>query len=600
MRLEGGMDVTYGQLSSTGPVRSNNEDYLGSCLPADAQDARSRGALAVIADGMGGQEAGEVASRLAVEAALEKFRDAKPGATPNQLIGQMFSAANQAVYDEGNKVGDQRRMGTTLTIALFRNNQVTIGHVGDCRTYLIQNGQIRRLTSDHSYVGVQVKLGLISEQDALQSPMRSVLTRSIGKDPIVQVDYTNALVERGDFVMQCCDGVYCYITENDILEAVAHAPPAEACQQLTDLAIKRGTDDNVSIQIVHVERVEQLSYYRGAPVYQESLDPTMSHELQINEVLDGRFRVVDVIARSGMASVYKANDLQTGKRVAVKVPSMQFESDPGFFTRFQREEEIGRLLDHPYILHIVPMEKKSRPYMAMELLDGQTLRQLMRSVPRLPVDDALKITSRLCEALDYMHKKNIIHRDLKPENVMICEDGSLRIMDFGIAKAAGLRRLTFSGFSPVMGTPDYMAPEQVKGKRGDERTDLYSLGAMLYEMVTGVAPFEGANPYIIMNSRVTGDPVAPRKVHADIPASVEEIILHAMERNPAERYPSAAAMKAEVDDPDRVELTGRCDRLQPPSVGRTNWAAVRLVVISASIPVVILGGALLYLHFFGH
>jgi serine/threonine protein phosphatase PrpC len=597
MRLEGGMDVTYGQLSLTGPVRSNNEDYLGSCLPADAQDARNRGALVVLADGMGGQEAGEVASRLAVEAALQKFRDARAGVSPNQLVGQMFAAANQAVYDEGNKVGDQRRMGTTLTIALFRNNEVTIGHVGDCRTYLIQNGQIRRLTSDHSYVGVQVKLGLISEQEALQSPMRSVLTRCIGKDPVVQVDYTTAVVGRGDFVMQCCDGVYCYITENDILEAVAHAPPAEACKHLTDLAIKRGTDDNVSVQIVHVERVEQLSYYRGAPVYQESLDPTMSHEVQIGEVLDGRFRVVDVIARSGMASIYKANDLQTGKRVAVKVPGMQFESDPGFFTRFQREEEIGRVLDHPYILHIIPMEQKSRPYMAMELLEGQTLRQLMRGVPRLPVPDALKITSRLCEALDYMHKKNIIHRDLKPENVMICEDGTLRIMDFGIAKAAGMRRLTFSGFSPVMGTPDYMAPEQVKGKRGDERTDLYSLGAMLYEMVTGVVPFEGANPYIIMNSRVTGDPVAPRKVHEDIPAAVEEIILHAMERNPAERYPSAAAMKAEVDDPDKVELTGRCDRLQPPSLARTNWATVRLVVISALVPVVILGGALLYLHF---
>ncbi len=157
----------------------------------------------------------------------------------------------------------------------------------------------------------------------------------------------------------------------------------------------------------------------------------------------------------------------------------------------------------------------------------------MRSVERIPVADAVRIASRLCDALDYMHKKNVIHRDLKPENVMICNDGSLRIMDFGIAKAAGMRRLTFSGFSPVMGTPDYMAPEQVKGKRGDERTDIYSLGAMLYEMTTGAVPFEGANPYIIMNSRLTGDPIAPRKVHADISPRVEEIILHTMERNPA-------------------------------------------------------------------
>src|SRR5947209_17998503 len=135
----------------------------------------------------------------------------------------------------------------------------------------------------------------------------------------------------------------------------------------------------------------------------------------------------------------------------------------------------------------------------MEYLEGQTLRQLMRGVRPLPVDDALRIAGRVCEALDYMHKHDVVHRDLKPENIMLCNDGSLRIMDFGIAKAAGMRRLTFTGFSQAMGTPDYMAPEQVKGKRGDARTDIYSLGAMLYEMVTGSAPFEGANPYLIVH-----------------------------------------------------------------------------------------------------
>ncbi len=596
-RREGGMDVTFGQLSSMGPVRKNNEDYLGFLLPTDGQEARARGALVIIADGMGGQDDGEVASRLAVETALQRFRDAKPGASPNQLLAQMFAAANQAVYDEGNRVGRQRRMGTTLTIALFRNNEVTVGHVGDCRTYLIQNGVLRRLTGDHSYVGVQVKLGLVSEAEALHSPMRSMLTRSIGKDPIVQVDFSRTVVGRGDVIVQCSDGMYVHVTEKELVEIVTHAPPEEACKQLTELAVKRGTDDNLSVQVVQVDRVEQLSYYRGAPVYQEAPDQTMSHEVQVGEVLDNRFRIIDVVARSGMASIYKAVDLPTGKVVALKVPSMQFESDPGFFTRFQREEEIGRLLDHPYILHVVPVADRSRPYMAMEFLEGQTLRQLMRSVERIPTADAVKIASRLCDALDYMHRKNIIHRDLKPENVMVCEDGSLRIMDFGIAKAAGLRRLTFSGFSPVMGTPDYMAPEQVKGKRGDERTDIYSLGAMLYEMVTGAVPFEGANPYVIMNSRLTGDPTAPRKVHADIPPQVEEIILHAMARNPADRYASAAEMKAEVDDPDKVELTGRCDRLQAPSLSRTNWATVRLVVISALVPVVLLGAVLLIMHY---
>src|SRR5437588_1778695 len=237
-----------------------------------------------------------------------------------------------------------------------------------------------------------------------------------------------------------------------------------------------------------------------------------------------------------MASIYKAHDLKSGMPVAVKVPFMKYESDPAFYSRFQREEEIGKTLNHPSILHVIPVKDKSRPYIAMELLEGQTLRQVLQNVKQLPQHEALAIASSIADAVQHMHEKNIVHRDLKPENIMICNDGSIRIMDFGIAKAGGLRRITFTGFSPAMGTPDYMAPEQVKGKRGDARTDVYSLGAMLYEMVTGSAPFDGGNPYLIMNARLTGDPVAPRKLNPEIPPQVEEIILHAMERNPYDRY----------------------------------------------------------------
>ncbi|HEV3255329.1 MAG TPA: serine/threonine-protein kinase, partial [Gemmataceae bacterium] len=361
-----------------------------------------------------------------------------------------------------------------------------------------------------------------------------------------------------------------------------------------------GTDDNLSVQIAHIDRVEQLIYYRGLPVYQEGPDPSMSNEIQVGQVLDDRFHITGVISRSGMASIFKAVDMKTGKPVAIKAPFMQFESDPGFFSRFEREEAIGKMLDHPYILHIIAVEEpKSRPYIAMEYLEGETLRQLLRSVRPLPVPDSLRIASRICEALDYMHKHDVVHRDLKPENIMVCNDGSLRIMDFGIAKAAGMRRLTFTGFSPAMGTPDYMAPEQVKGKRGDERTDIYSLGAMLYEMVTGQAPFEGTNPYMIMNARLTGDPVAPRRVNPQIPPQVEEIILHAMERNPYDRYPSAAAMKAELDNPDSVQLTGRHERLRPPVLWRTRWRSVRVAVIALLVPVVVFGLMILFFHFWG-
>jgi serine/threonine-protein kinase len=258
---------------------------------------------------------------------------------------------------------------------------------------------------------------------------------------------------------------------------------------------------------------------------------------------------------------------------------MQFESDVAGATRFEREEQIGRTLNHPSVLKIIPVEEqKSRPYIVMEFLEGRTLADLLKEVKPLPEADAAAIASRICDALDYMHSQNVVHRDLKPQNIMLCRDGSIRIMDFGIAKSSQARRMTFVGFTPAMGTPDYMAPEQVQGKRGDERTDIYSLGAILYEMATGLTLFEGENPYVVMNSRLTGDPPAPRKVNPKLTPVLEEIILHALERNPANRYPSAGLMKAELDDYEKVPLTERWQRLQPPQIWKTRYRLVPIVI----------------------
>jgi serine/threonine protein phosphatase PrpC len=579
--------LTYAELSSVGPVRPHNEDFLKFWEPEDEQERRSRGAIALLADGVGGQGYGEVASHLAVDTALRTFREANPAKTDNQILWRLFNAANVAVYDAGMSRGGSDRMATTLTVSLFRRNEIAIGHVGDSRTYLVRQGQTRQLTADHTYVASQLKLNLISREEAVASELRGVLTRSIGQHPTIQVDCSRSVLRGRDILIQCTDGLHGTVTEQELCDGASRMAPAEACEHLIRLAEKRGSDDNISIQIIRVDNVPRVGYYRGSVAYLAPLPTPVTNELQPGQVLDERFEITDLISRSGMSSVFKATDLKTGRPVALKVPLANLEGDAGFFSRFEREAEIGRSLDHPYILKIVALDKKetSRPYLVMEYLEGQTLDEMMRHTKVLPVDEALRIMSRICDAIDYLHRHNVIHRDLKPQNIMLCNDGSLRIMDFGIAKAASSKRLTFGSFSPTLGTPDYMAPEQVKGQRGDERTDIYSLGAILYEMVTGRLPFEGQNAYAVMNARLLGDPVAPRTHNANISPEVEELILHAMAREPADRYPSVAAMKADVDHPADIKVTGRATRLTVPVQWKSRWRIVRIALLAIAVPV---------------
>jgi serine/threonine protein kinase len=303
-------------------------------------------------------------------------------------------------------------------------------------------------------------------------------------------------------------------------------------------------------------------------------------------VLDGRFAITDLVSDGGMAAIFKARDLANGGNlVAVKIPHENVEMDIGLYSRFQREDEIGAELDHPSVLCFYPVANKSRLYIVTEFLTGSTLYHFLKERRRLPEKEALAIAARICDALQYLHEHGVVHRDLKPENIMLCEDGTLRLMDFGISKGAASRRLTFVGFAP--GTPHYMAPERVGGKRGDGRTDIYCLGAMLYQMLTGSIAFNDDDISVIMNSRVAGDPEPPRKLNPEISPQAEEIVLHAMERNPAQRYQTAAAMQAELEAPERVILTGRRDRLKISTPSRRRWRTIRKVAFWTLVPVAV-------------
>jgi serine/threonine-protein kinase len=313
----------------------------------------------------------------------------------------------------------------------------------------------------------------------------------------------------------------------------------------------------------------------------------LTGEPRPGDVVDGRFVILELIGRGGMASVFKATDVSTGARLALKIPFVELERDSVFRERFQREIEIGRTLNHPAIIRIVHVDRPSRLYLPMEFVEGRTLWDRMRHERPLPIDEALCIARQLCDALEHMEQHQVFHRDVKPTNVMLCPDGSLRIMDFGVAMTAAARRLTLAGAKGI-GTPEYMAPEQVMGRRGDHRADIYSAGAILYEMTTGHRPYDEQPDLASQHrARLVGDPVAPRLLNPSLGPVIEEIILHALERDPDHRYRSAADLKADLECHERVPVTGRASRLRPVKLRSQAWMVAQLVVIALVTPVVL-------------
>jgi len=598
------MKVTNVSLSVPGPVRPKNEDSVGFWQSEDHEERRIRGSIAIMADGLGGHGNGEIASKMAVDVAIKKFREATVSLPMKKLMREIFDAANEAIYELSTSDRARTGMATTLSVCIFREKKLYIGHVGDTRVYLVRHEGIERLTHDHSQSGLQVKLRLMTDHEARGSSMRSMLTRCLGFNPIVSYDFKQVNLLKHDRVVQATDGLYCYMSDGELSEGVDRLHLEEICPYLVALAERRHTDDNLSVQVVQIDALEEAKYYQPLSILKATQPNSLSvqNELQPGEILDQRFKIESVVNRSGMATIFKAQDLTNCKTVALKIPHLQFESDVGFYSRFQREAEIGKSLDHPNILKFYDVPDQSRPYIAMEYLEGKTLADLMQEIKPFPIGDAIQITCAVCDALAHMHERKIVHRDLKPQNIMLCSDGTVRIMDFGIAKSTESRRLTFVGFSTTMGTPDYMAPEQVRGKRGDLRTDIYSLGAILYEMTTGSVPFDGPNPFLVMNSRVTGDPIAPHRRNPAISPELEEIILHAMERNPHFRFDTALKMKAELENPSTVVMTGRKNRLQMPKAWRARWQGSRVIILSALFPILVFLTALILVkcHLVGH
>jgi len=272
------------------------------------------------------------------------------------------------------------------------------------------------------------------------------------------------------------------------------------------------------------------------------------------------YRIEAPIAKSGMATIFRATDMRDGSTVALKIPHPDMEADPILSDRFKREAEIGERLRHPNVMQVYGGDRRSRVYMVMEWCHGRLLRKILQE-GRMPRERAIHIAIEVLKALDYIHSNGVVHRDLKPENIMVDDNDHIKLIDFGIAGDTTSRRLTYANFTSMLGTPDYIAPEQVKGKRGDGRTDLYSMGVILYEMLTGKLPFSGPSPMATMNDRLLNHPLPPSVADPSVSPQLQEIIYRALERDPKNRYATAQEFIRDLEHPDQVGVEERPELL---------------------------------------
>src|SRR2546426_12409274 len=253
------------------------------------------------------------------------------------------------------------------------------------------------------------------------------------------------------------------------------------------------------------------------------------------------YEIIRLLGHGGMNYVYLAEDVLNQQKVVLKFPNDDLIGNVAIFERYKREAEIGSRINHPHVQRLLNTgEKRSDHYLVMEYIQGRSLREVLeeRAPNLLPTEEATRIIIQVCNALAYAHERGVFHRDIKPENIMILDNGDIKIIDFGVALLEGARRVTWRGLSGTVGTPDYMAPEQLRGGRGTASSDIYAVGVVLFEMLSGRVPFEGENVFAIMNQHASQDPPSMLQFNPTLAPALATVVMRAIRRDEDKRYKS--------------------------------------------------------------
>jgi serine/threonine protein phosphatase PrpC len=526
--------LTIGQYSEAGP-KPINQDFHGALIP-DGAERTLKGIAVALADGISSSKVSRIAAEIAVNSLMTDYYCTSDTWTAKTAGERVIRAANAWLHAESRRdwLYDNQRYICTLSAMIFKGRTAHIFHVGDSRIFQLEAGNLEQLTRDHRLT--------ISKTE-------SYLNRAMGVDPNVEIDYLTYDLTPGNVFILSTDGVHEFISPREMATLVTSADDLDtAAREIVARALANGSDDNLTVQIVRVDSLPEES----AQDVLQGAELTLAAEVpRIPYDLDG-FRIVREIHANDRSHVYVAIDSETGKQVALKVLAWDLRDNPGARRRFAMEEWIARRLDSP---HVIRAFKTQRPrnslYTVTELIEGKTLRQWMHDNPPPSLEVVRDIVEQIAKGLRAFHRKEMLHQDIRPENIMIDTSGTVKIIDLGSVRVAGIREaIPATDTGDILGTHQYAAPEYFLGLPGTEKSDLYSLGLIAYELLTGSLPYlDGVSGAKTRKAQKSLFYISTSVLSPSVPEWMDLAIRKAVSIDPARRHEALSEFVADLRRP---------------------------------------------------
>lgn len=562
------LQISLGQHSDPGR-KEINQDFHGACIPGEPQ-LTDKGIAVALADGVSSSNVSQIASESAVKAFLEDYYCTSPAWSVRQSAHRVLMAINSWLYAQTRqsqyRYDQDRGYVCTLSALVIKSTTAHIFHVGDSRIYRLRDRSLEQLTADH-------RLWISRE--------KSYLGRALGVNPQIEIDYSAAGVGQGDVFILATDGIHEHVDGKFLIDALsAHPHDLDAAAKCIGReALERGSDDNVTIQLV---RIDALPQPEAGEIHHRLSELPLPPELAPRVEFDG-YRIIREIRISSRSHVYLATDMtepEAAPAVIIKTPSVDLRGDATYLERFLLEDWIARRIDSPHVVRAcAPTRKRNYLYTVTEFIDGQTLTQWMIDNPKPKLSTVRGIVEQIAKGLQAFHRLEMLHQDLRPENIMIDGTGTVKIMDFGSTRVAGIIENAASVQNFPAGTAQYTAPEYFLGEPGTSRSDLFSLGVIAYQMLAGRLPF-GADV-----AKATTKAAQRRLTYRslldderDVPTWVDETLKKSTHPDPDRRYQELSEFVYDLSHPNEAYLR----RTRPPLLERHPvmfWKTVTAILV---------------------